>query len=83
MNKILIWVGGILGGGLGLAILGFAMQFWISINVASQLAKAGIVPEADVAALDTRIGGLEGLHDKDINRVESKAERIAQILMEN
>ena len=83
MNKILVWVGGILGGGLGLAILGFAMQFWISINVASQLAKAGIVPEADVTALETRIVGLEGLHDKDINRVESKAERIAQILMEN
>ena len=83
MNKIAIWVLSILGGGLGLAILGFAMQFWISINVKSQLAEAGIVPVADVKALDTRIRGLEKLHDKDIDRVESKAERIAQILMEN
>ncbi len=83
MNKIVVWVLSILGGGLGLAILGFAMQFWISTNVKSQLAEAGIVPVADVKALDTRIKGLEKLHDKDINRVESKAERIAQILMEN
>ena len=59
------------------------MQFWISINVKSQLKDAGIVPASHVAALDTRIEGLEGLHDKDITRVESKAERIAQILMEN
>jgi len=78
-KTVLTW----LGGGAGLAILGFAMQFWISINVSSQLKEAGIVPVATVDALDTRIGGLEGLHDKDIIRVESKAERIAQILMED
>ncbi len=83
MNKTFIWIGGILGGGLGIAILGFAMQFWISLNVSSQLKVAGIVPEADVTALDTRLGVLEKLHDKDITRVESKAERIAQILMED
>ena len=73
----------ILGGGVGVAILGFAMQFWISINVASQLAAAGIVPVATVTAIDTRVEGLEKLHDKDIERVESKAERIATILMED
>jgi len=73
----------ILGGGVGVAILGFAMQFWISINVASQLKDAGIVPVSTVTALDTRLEGLEALHDKDIVRVESKAERIAQILMED
>jgi len=73
----------ILGGGVGVAILGFAMQFWISINVSSQLKDAGIVPVSTVTALDTRLEGLEALHDKDIVRVESKAERIAQILMED
>ena len=73
----------ILGGGVGVAILGAAMQFWISWNVADQLSDAGIVPEATVTALDTRIEGLEVIHGTDILRVESKAERIAQILMED
>ncbi len=73
----------ILGGGVGVAILGFAMQFWISVNVAAQLKDAGIVPVSTVTALDTRVDSLETLHDKDIIRVESKAERIAQILMED
>ncbi len=82
-KKILVWAGSILGGGVGLAILGLAVQMWIAINVKSQLAEAGIVPVATVTALDTRIESLEGLHDKDIIRVESKAERIAQILMED
>ncbi len=79
----LTWVGSILGGGIGLTILGFAIQFWISLNVKSQLAEAGIVPVATVTAIDTRVGNLETLHGKDIVRVESKAERIAQILMED
>ena len=73
----------ILGGGVGVTILAFAMQFWISQNVKSQLEDAGIVPAATVTALETRIGGLEVIHGKDIVRVESKAERIAQILMED
>jgi len=71
----------ILGGGVGVTILGFAMQFWISINVAAQLADAGIVPASTVTALDTRVEGLEAIHDKDISRVERKAEKIAEILM--
>jgi len=83
MNKTFIWIGGILGGGVGIAILGLAMQMWISVNVKSQLKDAGIVPVSTVTALDTRLGVLEKLHDKDITRVESKAERIAQILMED
>jgi len=82
-KTILTWVGSIVGGAGGLTILAFAMQFWISINVASQLKDAGIVPVATVTALDTKVKALEGLHDKDIIRVESKAERIAQILMED
>jgi len=73
----------ILGGGVGITILGLAMQFWISMVVASQLTDAGIVPVATVTALDTRIEGLETIHGTDILRVESKAERIAQILMED
>lgn len=68
----------ILGGGLGITILGFAMQFWISLVVASQLADAGIVPVEDVQANEVR--SLQ--NEKDIVRVDSKAERIAQILME-
>lgn len=68
----------ILGGGLGITILGFAMQFWISLVVASQLADAGIVPAADVQANTIR----SKQNTKDIERVDSKAERIAQILME-
>ncbi len=74
-RTVLTW----LGGGLGLAILGFAMQFWISINVASQLKDAGIIPELDFAIAQGDI--LENA--EDIIRVESKAERIAQILMED
>ena len=78
-KAIAAWV---VGSGVGLAILAMAMQFWISMNVATQLAEAGIVPESDVRALDTRIENLEGIHDKDISRVESTARQIAQILME-
>lgn len=72
-----------LGGGVGIAVLGLAAAQWVSVEVASQLAEAGIVPVATVTAIDTRVEGLEKLHDKDITRVESKAERIAQILMED
>ncbi len=79
-KSIAAWI---LGGGVGVAILGFAMQFWISVNVAAQLQDKNIVPESTVTALDTRIKSLEGVHEKDITRVESKAERIAQILMED
>jgi len=73
------WIGGILGGGLGLAILGFAMQFWIAMNVASQLLAAGVVPKTEI---DVMQGDIEE-NAEDIIRVESKAERIAQILMED
>jgi hypothetical protein len=73
----------ILGSGVVLTVLVMAMQFWISVNVKSQLAEAGIVPVATVTALETRIENLEGIHDKDITRVESTARQIAQILMEN
>jgi hypothetical protein len=73
----------ILSGGVGITILAFAMQFWISLNVKAQLKEAGIVPVATVTALETRVEGLEVIHGKDIVRVESKAERIAQILMED
>jgi hypothetical protein len=72
----------ILGGGVGVTILAAAMQFWISMNVQAQLAGAGIVPESTVTAIQTRVENLEAEHDGDILRVESKAERIAQILME-
>lgn len=46
-SKYLAIVGGVLGGGLGVTILGFAMQFWISTNVKSQVDD--IVHPIDVA----------------------------------
>jgi hypothetical protein len=86
-KEIAAWV---LGSGIGITVLGFAVQFWISVNVAAQLEDAGIVPVSTVTAISTRVGTLETLHaadnaetHKDIERVESKAERIAQILMED
>lgn len=86
-KEIAAWV---FGSGLVIAILAAAMQFWISGNVASQLEAAGIVPQSTVTAISTRVDNLEDLHvadteetHKDIERVESKAERIAQILMED
>ena len=82
-SKILAWVGGVLGGGLGLTVIGFAAMHWVSLEIAAQLKGKNIVPESTVTALETRIDGLETIHGKDIVRVESKAERIAQILMED
>ena len=79
----------ILGGGVGITILGFAMQFWISVNVANQLAAAGIVPKAEIAIMEGDIEEnaediirVESQAKEDSERIESKTERIAQILME-
>ena len=74
-KAILTW----LAGGVGLAILAMAIQFWISVNVKSQLAEAGIVPQSEVAAIKDDVQE----NADDIVRVEDKAERIAQILMED
>lgn len=83
-KKMLMWVvGSIGGGGVALAVLAMALQFWISTEVGVQLEAAGIVPASTVTALDTRVDNLEVEHEDDIDRVESKAERIAQILMED
>ena len=83
-KKVIMWVvGSVLGGGVGLTVLAMAMQHWISVEVGTQLAASGIVPKAEVTALDVKITGLDAKHEKDIIRVESKAERIAQILMED
>jgi len=82
-KKVIMWiVGSVLGGGICLTILGLAMQQWISTEVGAQLAAAGVVPASTVTALDVKVTGLDAKHEKDITRVESKAERIAQILME-
>lgn len=75
-KAIASWV---LGGGLGITILGLAMQFWISLVVSSQLETAGITPKTEIVEMK---GDIE-VNAKDIIRVESKAERIAQILMED
>ena len=65
------------GGGVAIAVM--AAQFWISNEVASQLADAGIVPASHVAGIEKDVSQ----NAKDIERVDSKAERIAQILMED
>ena len=79
-KAIAAWV---VGSGVGLTILGLAFKMLVSMEVAGQLSEAGIVPVSTVTALETRIDGLETIHGTDIIRVESKAERIAQILMED
>ena len=79
MNKTVAWVASILGGGLGLTIMGFAMQFWISQVVSGQLENAGITPQTEIVEMKVDIKD----NTEDIIRVESKAERIAQILMED
>ena len=73
----------ILGGGVGMAILAAAMQWWISWNVSDQLTDADIVPASTMTAIETRVENLETIHGTDILRVESKAERIATILLED
>ena len=65
------------GGGVAIALM--AAQFWISVEVGEQLAAAGIVPASEVAAIKDDVEE----NAEDIIRVESKAERIAQILMED
>ena len=83
MNPKQIFIAVISTAGLGtlMVVLAMAASWWINEEVSSQLAKAGYVPRADVTALDTRIKGLEVVHEKDVDRVEKKAEAIATILM--
>ena len=85
LKGVLLWVISI----GGLAVLAMGIQWWIATNVSSQLAAAGLVPKSDITAINNRIDtangridALEKLHEKDVTRVEDKAERIAQILME-
>lgn len=63
------------GGGVAIALM--AAQFWIAKEVATQLAAAGIVPAHEVAAIKDDVEE----NAEDIVRIESKAERIAEILM--
>lgn len=81
-KNLFITAASVVGLGGLLTLLAMAMTFWIQQEVSKQLAASGIVPESYVAAIETRIDGLEVHHDKDVTRVESKAERIAEILMQ-
>jgi hypothetical protein len=78
-KNIFIAVASVIGLGGILSIAGMAGAWWIQVEVKRQLAGAGIVPEHEVEAVKTQVGQ----NTKDIVRVESKAERIAQILMED
>ena len=82
--KTIFWgVTSVMGLGLLLTITGMAASSWIkdevSLQVGKQLAEAGIVPDHEIAAIDTRVSE----NTKDIDRVETKAEQIARILMED
>lgn len=82
-KNIIIGVASVMGLGLLLTITGMAASSWIKAEVATQIAdqllSAGIVPDHEVAAIDARVTG----NTEDIVRVESKAEQIARILMED
>lgn len=83
MNKdrVLNWLfGG--AGAIALVIFFKFMQWQIAQQVEAAVNAAhGVTPE-QLAAVAVRVGNLEGIHEKDTARVEGKAERIAQILME-
>lgn len=82
-KNLFITVASVIGLGGITALLSMAMMWWIDQAVSEQLSSAGIVPRSDITAIETRIDGLEVLHDKDVSRVETKAEAIARILMED
>lgn len=65
--------------GGGVAIFLMAAQHWVQMEVAAQLANAGIVPASHIAAIE------EDVQDNtdDIVRERDRIERIAQILMED
>jgi len=75
-KSIAAWI---LGGGVGITILGLALKMVIALEVADQLSDAGIIPETEWVEEKGKIKS----NTEDIIRVESKAERIAQILMED
>ena len=77
-KNLFITAASVVGLGGLLTLLAMAMTFWIQQEVSAQLADAGIVPASHVASIETAVGQ----NAKDIERVDSKAERIAQILME-
>ena len=78
-KNTIIGVASVMGLGLMLTILGMAASSWISTEVGDQLASAGIVPASTIDAIADDVQE----NADDIIRVESKAERIAQILMED
>lgn len=82
-RNILITVVSVFGLGGILTLMSMAGMWWIDQAVSAQLAGAGIVPRSDINAIEARIDNLETLHDKDVTRVETKAEAIARILMED
>jgi len=47
-------------------VLAFLLTVYVKQEIATQLANAGIVPQSDVTALDTRVGNLEEKHDDDV-----------------
>ena len=81
-KNIFIGVASVVGLGGILTLMGMAGAHWIQLEVSSQLASAGIVPRSDITAIETNIDSVEEIHEKDITRVEEKAEAIARILME-
>lgn len=80
MNKLGNWL---MGGGI-VIVWGLTMGFieWrASVHANNAVIQAGGVSPAQFEGLEDRVGDLEIIHDKDVTRVEDKAERIATILM--
>jgi len=68
---------------VALAIGAAYLEWRISANLDSKLVAAGLVSPDKVQSIEDDLDDLETEHDSDIERVESKAERIAQILIED
>lgn len=80
-DKVLNWL---LGGAGAVALVIFYqfLQWQVAEQVAAAVNAANGVTPSQLETLAVRVGNLETIHEKDVDRVEGKAERIAQILME-
>jgi hypothetical protein len=84
-KSIVIGVGSFLGGGLVLAILGMAAQFWISVEVEAQFKKV-IIPDTsqlitDIEVIKTTVLATDKKADKAIENQERFEEIFTEYLI--
>ena len=82
-KQVLIAIVGFVGGGFVLAVIGMAAQFWISTEVATQLADhshtATTGPiRTDISAIRTDIDHI----NDNVNRALASQQRFEEIFME-